>query len=88
MRETILELIKKFEEDSEIVVSATEALTCCIVYGRVFRSPANGTSQLHHGIQHMAGSNEDGTVLVLREPVISDTCSVEFRGPWKQSTIS
>ena len=36
MRETTLELIKKFEEDSGVFISATEALTYWSVYARSF----------------------------------------------------
>jgi len=81
MRETTLELIKKFGKDTEVLISATEALTYWIIYARVPRSPAEGTHHLHHGIKYVTGPNEDGNVLILRDPFISDAYSVESWGP-------
>jgi hypothetical protein len=81
MKESTLELIKKFEEDYEIYVSGTEALTYWIVYARVPRSQTGGIHHLHHGIKYVTGPNEDGNVLVLRDPFVSDAYSVESWGP-------
>lgn len=80
MCETILELIKKFEDDSEVFISATEALTYWSVYARVPRSPAEGTHRAHHGILYVTGPKEDGNMLILRDPFTSDTYRVECRG--------
>jgi len=85
MKESTLTLIKKFEQDYEIYVSATEALTYWVVYARVTRSPSAGSSHPHHGIKYVTGPNEDGNVLVLRDPFISDQYSVESWG--KMETI-
>lgn len=81
MQEKTRELLKKFEEDNETYVSATEALTCEGVYARVTRSPSAGTSHPHHGIKYVSGPNEDGNVLVLRDPFVSDAYSAESWGP-------
>jgi hypothetical protein len=78
MKETTLDLIKKFEDDYEINVSATEALTYWVVYARV---QAEGARHFHHGIKYVSGPNEDGNVLVLKDPFVSDTYSVESWGP-------
>ncbi|MDD1680826.1 MAG: hypothetical protein LUQ35_04380 [Methanoregula sp.] len=80
MRTTTLELIKKIEKDTEIPLSATEALTCRIAYARVPQIPADGTQYLHHGIQFVTGLNEDGNVLILCDPFASDTYSVKPPG--------
>jgi hypothetical protein len=85
MQEKTLELIKKFEQDYEIYVSATEALTYWVVYARVTRSPLAGISHPHHGIKYVTGPNEDGNVLVLRNPFVSDAYSAESWG--KMETI-
>ncbi|MDD1683146.1 MAG: hypothetical protein LUO98_04835 [Methanoregula sp.] len=85
MKESTLTLIKKFEQDYEIYVSATEALTYWVVYARVTRSPSAGSSHPHHGIKYVTGPNEDGNVLVLRDPFVSDTYSAESWG--KMETI-
>ncbi|RPI39835.1 MAG: hypothetical protein EHM53_04310 [Methanoregulaceae archaeon] len=80
MQEKTLELIKKFEQDYEINVSVTEALTYWIVYARIQKSPADGTHHLHHGRKYVSGPNEDGNVLVLRDPFVSDVYSAETWG--------
>jgi hypothetical protein len=81
MQEKTRELLKKFQEENEIYVSATEALTYWVVYARVTRSPSAGTSHPHHGIKYVTGPNEDGNVLVMREPFASDVYSAESWGP-------
>lgn len=81
MQETTQELIKKFEQDYEIPVSVTEALTYWVVYARVPRNAAEGTRHLHHGRKYVSGPNEDGNVLVLMDPFVSDTYSGESWGP-------
>ena len=81
MKETTKELLKKFEQENEVYVSATEALTYWIVYARVQRASATGTHHLHHGIKYVSGPNEEGNVLVLRDPFVSDAYSVESWGP-------
>jgi len=81
MRETTLELMKKTEDDSELFISATESLTCRTVYARIPRSPAEETCRLHRGTKNMNRPDGDGNVLILRDPSISDSCSVESPGP-------
>ena len=81
MQEKTRELLKKFEQDYEISVSATEALTYWIIYARVRRAGAEGTHHLHHGIKYVSGPGQDGNVLVLRDPFVSDAYSVEVWGP-------
>ncbi len=85
MRENTQELLKKFEQDYEIYVSATDAQTYWIIYARVPRSPAEGTHHLHHGKKYVSGPGQDGNVLVLRDPFVSDTYSAESWG--KMDTI-
>lgn len=81
MKETTRELIKKFEQDYEIYVSATEALTYWVVYARIQQVHEEGPHHMHHGIKYISGPNEEGNVLVLRDPFISDAYSVESWGP-------
>jgi hypothetical protein len=83
MQKKTQELIKKFEEDYEIYVSVTEALTYWILYARVPRSQAEAeaTRHLHHGLKYVSGPNEAGNVLVLKDPFVSDTYSAESWGP-------
>ena len=81
MREKTQELMKKFEQDNEIYVSATEALTYWVVYARVQQKHEEGPHHMHHGIKYVSGPGQDGNVLVLRDPFISDTYSAESWGP-------
>jgi len=81
MKEATLEIIDRFERDYEINLSATDALTYWIVYARVPRPPAESTHHLHHGVKYVSGPSEEGNVLVMRDPFVSDTYSVESWGP-------
>jgi hypothetical protein len=82
MQAKTLELIKKFEQDNEIYVSATEALTYWVVYARVTRNQEEGEiHHLHHGRKYVSGPNEDGNVLIMRDPFASDAYSAESWGP-------
>jgi hypothetical protein len=81
MKKTTEELLKKFEQDNEIYVSAKDALTYWVVYARVTRPPAEGTRHPHHGVKYVSGPNEDGNVLVMRDPFSSEAYSAESWGP-------
>jgi len=81
MQETTQELIKKFEQDYEIPVSVTEALTYWVVYARIPHDAAEETRHLHHGRKYVSGPNEDGNVLILGNPFVSDTYNAESWGP-------
>jgi hypothetical protein len=81
MKETTRALLKKFEEDYEVYVSATEALTYWVVYARVQKTHEEGPHHMHHGIKYVSGPNEDGNVLVLRDPFVSNGYSAESWGP-------
>ena len=87
MRETTLEQIKKFEDDSGVFISATEALTYWSVYARVLRRPAEGTHPLHHGIKCVTGPDEDSNVLILRDPFITNADSVKSREPMETIVV-
>lgn len=81
MKESTKALLKKFEQENEVYVSATEKLTYWLVYARVPKSNAEGVHRLHHGIKYVSGPAQDGNVLVLRDPFISDAYSAETWGP-------
>jgi hypothetical protein len=75
------ELMKKFEQEYEVYVSATDARTYWVIYARIPKSHTEGTHHLHNGVKYVTGPNENGNVLVMREPSVSDTYSVESWGP-------
>lgn len=81
MEEKTLELLKKFEQDNEVYVSATDALTYWVVYARIPRGPTDETHHLHNGVRYVTGPNENGNVLVMRDPSVSNTYSSESWGP-------
>lgn len=80
MKETTKELLKQFERDHEIYVSASEALTYWILYARVTRESGPEARNYHHGLKYVSGPGQDGNVLVLRDPFLSDQYSVEEWG--------
>jgi hypothetical protein len=81
MKEATLGLISRFEQDNQINVSVTEVLTYWVVYARIPRVHEEGAHHMHHGIKYVTGPNEDGYVLVLHDPFVSDAYSVESWGP-------
>jgi len=85
MKETTKERMKQFEKDHEIYVSATDALTYWVLYARVTRESNPEIHHFHHGLKYVSGPGQDGNVLVLRDPFISDAYSVENWG--KMETI-
>lgn len=79
MRETTQELLKKFERDYEVYVDATDALTYWIIHARIPKSHPEGLQ--HQGKKYVSGPNQDGNVLILPDPRISDAYLVESWGP-------
>jgi hypothetical protein len=74
------ELLKKFERDHEIYVDATDALTYWIIHARTPKSQEEGLHHLHLGKKYVSGPNEDGNVLIIPDPRISDAYLVESWG--------
>lgn len=85
MREKTQELLKKFEQDYEIYVSATEALTFWLVYAKIPRTRKDDLHNIHVGKRYVTGPNEEGNVLIFPDPMISDAYTVESWG--KMDTI-
>jgi hypothetical protein len=80
MTEEIQELIKKFEQDHEIYVDATNAQTYWIMHARIPKNEKVDTHHLHRGKKYVSGPNEDGSVLVIPDPEISNAYEVESWG--------
>lgn len=80
MKEATKELLTTFEREHEISVSATDALTYWVLYARIQAKDGDRPRHLHHGIKYVSGPAQDGNVLVLRDPFISDAYSVETWG--------
>jgi hypothetical protein len=80
MKETTQELLKKFERDYEVYVDATDALTYWIIHARIPKSHEDGLHHLHRGKKYVSGPNQDGSVLILPDPAVSDAYLVESWG--------
>jgi hypothetical protein len=80
MEEKTRELLKKFEQEHEIYVSATDKLTYWIIYARIPKSREQGVHNLHIGRKYVSGPNEDGNVLILPDPDNSEAYLVESWG--------
>jgi hypothetical protein len=74
------QLIKKFEEDYEVYVDATDALTYWIIHARIPKSQEKGLHHLHLGKKYISGPNLDGNVLILPDPGIPDAYKGESWG--------
>ncbi|HVP96098.1 hypothetical protein [Methanoregula sp.] len=80
MEEKTLELMKKFEQDHEVYVSATDKLTYWIIHARIPKGGAQGVHNLHKGRQYVSGPNQDGNVLVIPDPDNSEAYLAESWG--------
>ena len=80
MQETTQELLKKFEQDNEIYVGATDALTYWIVYARIPTGKKEGFHNLHFGKKYVSGPNEQGNVLIMPDPGNSEAYQAESWG--------
>ena len=80
MEEKTLELMKKFEQDNEVYVSATDKQTYWIIYARIPKGGNQGVHNLHRGRKYVSGPNEEGNVLILPDPDNSENYLVESWG--------
>ena len=87
MREETQELLKKFEQDHEIYVGATDTLTYWIVYARILTGKKEGFHNLHTGKKYVSGPNEEGNVLILPDLVIPMHTRQNPGGRWRRLTI-
>jgi hypothetical protein len=82
MLEKTQQILKKFEEDHEVYVDATDAQYYWIMYARIPKGQAGegGPHHLHQGKKYISGPNQEGNVLVLPDPRVSDAYEVESWG--------
>jgi len=81
MREKTQDLLKKFEHDYRIYVSATDAQTYWIIHARVPKSELGEFPPLQPRKKYISGPDQNGSVLILSDSRSSDTCMVESWGP-------
>jgi len=80
MKQTTTDLLKKFERDYEVYVDATDAQSYWIVYARVPKGQEEDIHHMHYGRKYVSGPNQDGNVLILPHPFVSDAYIVESWG--------
>lgn len=80
MEEKTEKLLKKFEQENETYVSATDKLTYWIIYARIPKGMKKGVHNLHRGKKYVSGPNEEGNVLILPDPDNSENYEVESWG--------
>jgi len=79
MQKEIPEILKKFELDHEVIVSAQDAQTFWVVDGRL---PKKQESH-HHSRKYVSGPNEDGNVIIFPDHERSDAYLTENWGTMK-----
>jgi hypothetical protein len=79
MKKETEELLKKFEHDHEIYVSAQDAQTFWIVNARI---PKHQGSH-HFSRKYVSGPSERGNVIIFQNYESSDTYAAENWGPSK-----
>jgi hypothetical protein len=80
MKEQTQELVKKSEQDCDISVGVTDALTYGIIHTRVLKSNSEEIHHTPHGKKYISGPNKDGNVRILPDLRVSDAYLVESRG--------
>jgi len=79
MTETIQELLKKFEQEHEVYIDAQDAKSYWMVNARLPKKQES-LHNLHKARKYISSRNEEGSVLVLPNPAISDSYSIESWG--------
>jgi hypothetical protein len=79
MEKNIQELLKQFENEHEVLMSADDMKSYWIITARI---PEKQGSH-HHGRKFISGRNEEGNVLVFSNPEIMDVYSIENWGDMK-----
>ncbi|MFA4850242.1 MAG: hypothetical protein WC626_11005 [Methanoregula sp.] len=80
MREQTQELVKKFEQDYEIYLDVTDALTYWIIHARIPKLRVEGFHHLHIGKKYVSGPNQEGIVLIIPDADRFDDYLVESWG--------
>jgi hypothetical protein len=77
--ETMEELLKKFEQEHEVYVDAQDAKSYWMVNARLPKKQES-LHNLHRARKYVTSRNKEGIVLVLPNPAISDSYSLETWG--------
>jgi hypothetical protein len=79
MQKEIPEILKKFELDHEVYVSAQDAQTFWVVDARIPKKQES----YHRGRKYVSGPNEDGNVIIFPDHERSDAYLTENWGTMK-----
>lgn len=79
MEKAIPEILKKFELEHEIYVSAKDAQTFWVVDARITQKEGSH----HHGRKYVSGPNENGNVIIFPDHERSDAYLTENWGTMK-----
>jgi len=80
MLEKTQQLLKKFEQEHEVYVDATDAQYYWIIHARVPKGHEEGLHHLHLDKKYISGPTQEGSVLIMPDPRISDAYQVESWG--------
>lgn len=79
MKAETIDLLKKFEQEHEIYVSADDTKFYWIVTARI---PGNDETfhHVHQGKTYVSGQNQDGNVLIFPDPDLPERYTLESWG--------
>jgi len=80
MEEKTVELLKKFEREHEVYISATDMQTYWILFARIPKGGEIGTHNLHISRKYVSGPSEGGNILILPDPENSDSYETDSWG--------
>lgn len=84
MKADMVELLKKFEQDHEIHVTADDSKFYWVVTARIPQKDAPlHHHQTHRGKTYVSGLNQKGNVLILPDPNLTEQYTIESWGNMK-----
>lgn len=81
MEDKTRDLLKKFEQESEIYIGVSDNLTFWILTARIRKTAEKGIHHLHFGRKYISGPNMGGNVLVIPDQENSDAAFAESWDP-------
>jgi hypothetical protein len=79
MTNDVRELLDKFKQEHEVYVDAQDLKSYWMVHARLPRNQES-LHNLHQGRKYISSRNDEGTVLILTNPEISDAYVLESWG--------
>jgi hypothetical protein len=79
MDEKVKDVLEKFKQDHDVYVDAQDLKSYWLVHARLPKQPG-GQHSGHAGKKYVSSRNDEGTVLILTNPEISDSYVLESWG--------